>query len=136
MPLSYTEVFGRVNSKTVEPLAEKGGTANAEPLMLPFVTQYLWLDKDFTVDPMAQRNFFTKQENEEKFLQVLIRNQNQISMAVVVSDQGGGGMPRDRAHAGLGGKETPRMVVFGSASWIKDSELTGELEAERVALFT
>ena len=27
------------------------------------------------------------------------------------------------------------MVVFGSASWIKDSELTGEGEADRVALF-
>ena len=35
-------------------------------------------------------------------------------------------MPRDAAHAGAGKeKETPRMIVFGSASWLSDENLSG-----------
>jgi hypothetical protein len=127
-------LFRFSNARTVEAAAEKGGNAAVEPLMFPLMSQGVWLDTDFTVEPLDQKRFFSRQENRQKLIQALVRRQ--LSMAVAVSDQGPGGMPRDRAHAGLGGKETPRMVVFGSASWIKDSELSGEVEAERVALFT
>ena len=44
------------------------------------------------------------------------------------------GMPRDAAHMGQT-KETPRLVVFGTAGWLNDESLAGERGIERMDLF-
>src|SRR5207248_896361 len=58
-----------------------------------------------------------------------------VCFGVAVSEGGTPpGMPRDAAHAPAM-KETPRLVVMGSASWITDEMLEARGGADRVALF-
>jgi len=44
-------------------------------------------------------------------------------------------VPRDRAHAGVV-KDTPRMVVFGTANWVSDEGLNGNQANLRADLFS
>jgi hypothetical protein len=47
-----------------------------------------------------------------------------VTVATAVSEAKDDGMPRDPFHAGLGGSGTPRLIAFGSASWLTNREQT------------
>jgi hypothetical protein len=61
-----------------------------------------------------------------------------LPMAVAVSETAGRGVPRDAAHAGMF-QETPRLVVFGNATWVTDDRdygLRGRLGQTNFDLFS
>jgi hypothetical protein len=123
------------NVRTVDPIGEgPGGGAVVEQLMIAPFQSAVWAEKDFDTDPVSKQERILTQlgENREAALKELSRKD--LCFAVAVSDSSGGGAPRDMAHAGVT-KDTPRMVVFGTASWISDDSLVGAQNAVRTDLF-
>jgi hypothetical protein len=86
---------------------------------------------DLNIDPIAWAE--RVRGDKKKFLDLV--EARPISIAVTVAESSGGGMPRDQAHAQLL-KEKPRMVVFGTASWVSDDLLGTNLGMGNIDLFT
>jgi hypothetical protein len=125
-------LFPFKDARTVEAAAPVGGKASVEPLLLVPPSLLIWASDDFDTSPSAQRQRLMENQAE---LRKMIRDEP-LSLAVTVSDGGADpAMPKDAAHA-MARKDTPRMVIFGSSSWITDEGLRGELGPDRVALFT
>lgn len=126
------------DTRTVEPQQGKGG-ATAEKLVLampiqgPGLDQRLWAETNLDAPPSELQ----RAVRLDRAKMAGDFGTKPISIAVTVSEKaGGGGFPMDKDHAGLrGGTEEPRMVVFGSSSWVTDEELGGQFGEDRVALF-
>lgn len=123
-------VFMLSNVRTVEPLPESGGKAVDRILEAP-PNYGVWAEKNVGAEPDVLAEAL--HEDRERALKTLSRTP--LSVGVAVSDSGAApGAPRDAAHAGLL-KDTPKLVVFGSANWIGDEALAGARGALRVDLF-
>jgi hypothetical protein len=123
--------FPLQNTRTVEPLAERG-KAQVDSLLLVPPSLGVWASTDFAESPSDQR----ARLHDDRALMRKTISEKPLSVAVVVSEGGADpAMPKDAAHA-MARKDTPRMVVFGSSSWVTDEGLRGELGPDRVALFT
>jgi hypothetical protein len=115
-----TRFFFR-NVRTVDPIeGGRGGSKTAEQLLLVPADIGVWAETNFDIDPTELAEQLRR--SRERLIKTLSRKH--LCMAVTVTEGSAPppGMPRDMAHAGLG-KKTPRMVVFGSASWITDESL-------------
>lgn len=124
-------VFYFENARTVEPAQKEGGPKAVDRLMLIPPDLLIWAETDLARDPVATRDAL--RDNEERAEKII--SQTPLCIAVTVADSGSApGVPRDAAHSALQ-KDTPRMVVFGTSSWITDDGLTGNREALRLDLF-
>ncbi len=111
------------DSRTVGPLNEGGGAKKVEPILVTYNDIGIWAEKNVLADPGKLRSDLRKRENQKELIKKLARDP--LPIAVAVSDSGTPpGMPRDAAHAAAG-KDTPRMVVFGTSSWLSDGSLQG-----------
>jgi hypothetical protein len=115
-----TTVFLLDHVRSVESLAPgKGGPNTVEPLLIAPRGGDYWVERNLNRSVRAYAEELGKNPEEKK--KVIARTD--ISVGVAVSESSGAsGVPRDRAHAGLV-KETPRLVVFGSSSWVSDEAL-------------
>ncbi len=124
-------LFYFTDVRPVEPMAGRPGRHTVESLMLALPQFGIWEQTDFDVDPVEFRNKLKR--SREAFSKK--RSQKPVSVAVAVSDSvTPPGMPRDRAHAAAT-RDTPRMVVFGTSSWITDEGLSGRQGGLRGDLF-
>jgi hypothetical protein len=113
----YT-VFAFENARTVDPAGAAGGKYAAETLLMVPPAMLAWA-ADVDADPSTLVERYARTRAGLKEFQKVWTGRP-LSIAVTVSESAGG-MPRDRAHAGLF-KERPRLVVFGNASWITDDQ--------------
>jgi hypothetical protein len=128
-------IFYFRNVRTVEPMGEgPGGGPAVDRLMVAPQRSGVWVEKDFDADPVAKQQRVLTMLDENPAAGMKEISSKDVSLAVTVSDSAGGGAPRDMAHAGLN-KDTPRMVVFGTANWIGEDALTGVRGAVRMDLF-
>jgi hypothetical protein len=122
-------VFPFTNVRTVEPLAEKGGDKIVDRLFVADLTMFIRVEKDADRDPAA---VVAAVRSQADLIKAIDRTEQTI--AVAVSDRGGPpGAPRDEAHAGVT-KDTPRMVVFGTSSWVANDGLAGRTGVVRMDL--
>jgi hypothetical protein len=113
-------VFTLDRVRSVEPQTPPGrsGGNNVDTILIAPAGNDYWVERNLNRNVKAYaEELRTKPEEQEK---VLARRH--ISVGVAVAESSGGGVPRDPAHAGLF-KETPRLVVFGSSSWVRDEAL-------------
>jgi len=104
-----------MDCRVVEPLNTKGGKATVDKLV------------ESRPDLSVVANSSTITKNPGKVVDALRADEEEKAklpqprtLAVAVSDSSGPpGLPRDAAHGGLH-QDSPRMVVFGSSSWISD----------------
>jgi hypothetical protein len=127
-----TTLFQFTDVRTVEAVAGRPGARHkVEPILVTLPETWVWVETNFDIDPAEYRNRLIR--NREQLSKVV--KEDPVSIAVAVSDSSTPpGMPRDAAHAGAG-VDTPRMVVFGTASWITDEGLAGRQSAFRMDLF-
>jgi hypothetical protein len=125
------QIFSFQSVRTVDVAQEKGGAKAADRLMLVPPDLLVWAESDLSRDPVALRD--SLREDEDRIDKIISRKP--LSMAVTASDSSGGDIPRDAAHAPVL-KDTPRLVVFGSANWLTDTQLDGALGTLRMDLFS
>ncbi len=118
------------NIRTVEPMEGKGGP-KVEPLLLAPAGADVWAETKFNLDPLARAQYLN--QNPAEADKVLSDKNLPTAVTVVESD-----MPRDPIHGGLpgGGRDRPKMVVFGSAAWASDAGLAGQQGDNRFSLFS
>ena len=129
-----TVIFYFSNARTVEPASEQGGNRKrADPIMASSAEWPAWTDTNFGLSPHDVLSKLL--QNREKFNAVLAKKP--LGIAVAVADSANPpGMPHDAAHASAAReKDTPRLVVFGTASWVTDESLRGN-RGERLELFS
>jgi hypothetical protein len=127
-------IFTFRNVRTVEPMAEgPGGGQAVDRLMIAPAQLYIWAETDFDVDPVSKAEKLREQLDQDTAAALKQLSRKDLCFAVAVSESSGGA-PRDMAHASLT-KDTPRMVVFGTAGWITDDALAGVKNASRMDLF-
>jgi ABC-type uncharacterized transport system len=110
--------FIETNVRTVTPAAPAPGR-QVETLLLGSLETSIIKQPNLNAD-LAEFIGSLRNDPRKNLLPILLRNEP--SLAVTVSD-GGGNVPADMAHAGLSNSK-PRMVVFGSAGWATDRQLT------------
>jgi hypothetical protein len=108
------------NVRTVEPAG--AGAPNAptaqELLLLPFIDQFFWSEKDLRKDPDALVQELL--QDRKRLAETISRKPLCIAVTVSEGDRGGlAGIPGHEAFA----KQEPRMVVFGNAGWVTGEEL-------------
>lgn len=120
------------NVRSVEPIEAKGpGGKNVDKLLLVPATIGPVLQTNFNSDPNSLADAL--RGDEDKFDKM--RSRRDVTIGVAVTEGGTPpGMPRDAAHAGAL-KETPRLVVIGSAGWVSDENLGGGEGALNYDLF-
>ncbi|MFO0845356.1 MAG: Gldg family protein [Gemmataceae bacterium] len=129
-PTSVT-LFLLDNARTVEALDAKGGGRSVDKLLIAPAQFDIVIDKRLTADPVELANALRADEDR------LEKEAAKASPTVAVAVSDGGtppGMPRDAAHSAEL-KDTPRMVVFGSAQWVTDEGLEGGRGTLRADLF-
>jgi len=123
------------NAQTVNPKGEQAPGKIVDKLFVTISTSQLpipvWREKDANADPFA---LIERMREDEAFMEKTI-SREPLTVAVAVSDQGPGAAPRIPGHEGLT-KDTPRMVVFGTASWLDNEALGGAAAASNLDLFT
>ena len=125
--------FEFVNSQTVEPIAEQAPGKLVEKLLVTPENFPAWRETNFDIEPFAR---VQKLLNDRPLMnRTLSRDRDPMCIAVAVSDQGAGAAPRIPGHEGLA-KDTPRMVVFGTASWLDNESLAGADRVTHMDLFT
>lgn len=127
--------FEFFDARTIDPLMpeDKGGTKSVQRLMetVPLAEVHYWAETDFNRDPAAAAEAL---RNDPALAEKRL-SRTPLCVAVAVSDTTATpGMPRDMAHAGLQ-KDTPRMVVFGTAGWLANDVLEGARGRVNVDLF-
>lgn len=142
--------FSRI--RTVEATQGKGGGATSETLlMVPIARdQIAWAEPNLTAAlarPDSPNELADEMRRDPRKLQPKFEAASELRIeggrisywpvAVSVSDSGGGA-PMDKHHAAVRTGDEPRMVVFGSSSWITNEEMGRENQfgEERAALFT
>lgn len=119
------------NVRSVEPAESKGASRNADRLMIAPARFGIVLEKRFDVDPVDTVSAL--RADEDRLEKALV--DKPISIAVGVTEGAAPpGMPRDKDHSGQF-RETPRMIVFGSANWLTDDSMQGSQGPLRVDLF-
>ncbi len=119
------------NAQTVSPLAEQAPGKLVERLFLTPPRFPVWGESNPDADPFA---LIRKMNQDPDFMEKKL-SPDPLCIAVAVSDQGAGAAPRDSDHMGLT-KDTPRMVVFGTASWLDNESLSGAEGISNMDLFT
>jgi hypothetical protein len=128
-------IFDFRNVRTVEPAGEgPGGGPSVDQLMIAPAALGVWAETNFDVDPLSKQERLRTLAQEDRAAAFKELSKKNLCLAVAVSESSGGGAPRDMAHAGLT-KDTPRMVVFGSAGWISEESLVGGRGVSRMDLF-
>jgi hypothetical protein len=126
--------FVFLDARTVDPLAPDdrgGGPKVVQPLMETLPGIRYWAETDANRDPTAAAAAI----NNDPTLAEKRLSKGPLTIAVATLDSGAPpGMPRDMAHAGLQ-KDTPRMVVFGSAGWLSNERLEDASGRVNVDLF-
>lgn len=118
------------NARTVTPLPDKGPGFAVDVIMQGIPRGAIWAETNMNADPTSLVNAIREDpERADKML-----SNKPLPIAVAVSTSSSGGAPRDAAHMPML-KDTPRMVVFGAASWVTDDGLAGGLGAQRLDLF-
>jgi hypothetical protein len=125
-------LFNFSDVRSVESAGGPPGRHTVDSILIALPQFGIWKQTNFDVDPVEFREGLRR---EEKRLLDKIEK-NPVAIAVGVSDSSGAppGMPRDAIHGG-GGQDTPRMVVFGTSSWITDTGLSGRQGTLRTDLF-
>jgi hypothetical protein len=112
-------LFMFTNVRSLRTMPEKAQSVNADPLMFTQLDFLVRAEPDANVDLQALAG---RMKRDRVFLEKQISKQP-INVALAVSEGGAPpGMPRDAAHGGQF-KDTPKMVVFGSANWVSDDVL-------------
>ncbi len=127
------EIFAFDDSRSVaaqQSTAPGGGMTAEEILVVPFGLQ-VWVETNLEADPMALANEIAKSPE----LQRQKLRQEPVPVAVAVSE---GTPPMNiPGHPPMGGSEIqPRLVVFGSASWVADPSMSGAQHSLNLDLFT
>jgi hypothetical protein len=124
-------LFTFENVRSVEPLDSKGGGRSVDKIMIAPSQFDIVVDTQLNADPVDLANGL---RGDEARLEKMISKKS-VTIALAVSDGGTPpGMPRDAAHSSQL-KDTPRMVVFGSAGWVSDEGLEGGRGTLRADLF-
>jgi hypothetical protein len=118
------------NVRTVQPGAENSPGVAAERLVWVPKQFGFWVETNLERSPS---DLAAALRSDKKLFVKMLGGDRAAWMAVAASETSGGA-PRDMAHAGVN-KETPRLVVFGSADWINDDGLGGRLGPTRMDLF-
>ncbi len=115
-------------ARTVDSAGQRPGIASEKLILVP--TQYgFWPETNLEASPTALASALRDdQDLAEKKIP-----RTPLCLALAVSESTGAGPP-DMAHAAVN-KETPRLVVFGSADWINDEGLNGRDGGSRIDLF-
>jgi ABC-type uncharacterized transport system len=121
------------NAQTVQPLAAQPPGKLVEQLFVTLLIPQMpvWRETNPNAEDSA---LIQKLTQDDEFLEKTI-SRVPLCVAVAVSDQGASAAPRDSDHAGLT-KDTPRMVVFGTASWLDNESLAGAGGGSYLGLFT
>jgi hypothetical protein len=107
------------------------GTRSVDRIMEAPPRYAVWTEANLNRDPSALVSALRQDED----LAIKTLSDKPITVGVAVSDSSSPpGMPRDAAHAGQL-KDTPRMVVFGTASWITDDSLASGRASSQIDLF-
>ena len=116
------------NARTVDVAGQQPGLDAQQLLLVP--PQYgFWSETNLEASPASLVSALRRDRN----LALKKLTGKPLCLAVTVSESSGGA-PRDMAHAAIN-QETPRLVVFGSADWIKDDALNSGEGSTRVDLF-
>jgi hypothetical protein len=120
--------FGLTDARTVNPApANPAGPArySAETLLMVPAELILVPESDLNADPQtvaADMRADLQKNGGKKYSGRILRSEP--SVAVTVSETKGQAPPIP-GHEFMGGESQPRMVVFGDASWVANSELSG-----------
>jgi hypothetical protein len=119
------------NVRTVAPIDGKGGGKSVDRLLITDSGVPVVADSALDADPDALAAAL-RSDRERRARMV---SKEPLSVAVAVSESSAApGIPRDRAHASMT-EDTPRMLVFGSSSWISDDMMSGGLGTQNADLF-
>jgi hypothetical protein len=123
-------IFTMFDVRTVEPASDQAKpNLQVDPLMMVFIQQGIWSEKDLTKDPAALASDLRKPENLNEAKKLISREP--LSVAVTVSE-GRPNLPRE-GHEGL---QTPRMVVFGDTTWLTNEVLESNDARINYSLFS
>ncbi len=124
------------NARRVSPISSgprQGAKVEVEPLLYGFDNRLrsgVWEERNLLAEGAAVRASYFQRGNNV----LNEKRQREIPVAVTVSDSGSaGGLPP--GHVKVQGKQTPRMVVFGDATWISDAALSRPGGRSNVDLF-
>jgi hypothetical protein len=111
----------------------EGGSRYTVATLMYAVSEKLWVEKDMTVNIDVKAKTIQSDPVEA---QKYVVEGRRASIAVTATEPRRGGRPND-PHAFMGGGEqAPKMVVFGTSSWISDRELSTSQRRLNFALFT
>jgi hypothetical protein len=122
--------FSMTDARTVSPAPPNPGAPpryTAEVLMVAMLDLGLITESDLNADPatVVARLRAELRKDAESRNKVLAKVLNtETSVAVTVSETKGQAPPIP-GHEFMGGESQPRMVVFGDASWVCNSEVSG-----------
>lgn len=119
-------------SRKVEPMESggpRGGAFRTETLLFALSSGGVWEERNLTDDPQTILASYVQRDVQ------LLRNKltAQLPVAVTVTSTS---MDRPTpTHAPIPGKASPRMVVFGDATWVSNDSLPPGRNPEHVDLF-
>ena len=119
------------DAQTVDPVAAQAPGKLVEQLLVTLRGLPVWREKDPNVEPFA---LLQKMAQDDDLADKML-SRVPLCVAVAVSDQGAGPAPNIPGHEGLT-KDSPRMVVFGTASWLDNESLSGAGGVSNMDLFT
>jgi hypothetical protein len=117
--------------RTVSPQAAAGGSNTVEPLLVAAQAYGAWKEMNLEGDPQALAAD-VRAGGERRLLEKM--GTKPLSVAVTMSE-GKPAMPPMPGHPPVGGESQPRMVVFGSASWVGNESVGGGGGRKYVNLF-
>jgi hypothetical protein len=116
------------NVRTVDAAGQHPGLDVQQLLLVP--PQYgFWSETNLEASPAALVSALRRDQK----LALKKLTAKPLCVAVTVAESSGG-VPNDFAHAGVDKDSTPRLVVFGSADWIKDDALNSGEGSTRMDL--
>src|SRR5262249_54797325 len=110
-------IFKNVRAVEAEPSAPGRAPFTAEPLMSAHPRNGLWKEKRLDADPEALAADIRRDEKKQEQL-----SDQPITVAVAVTEPKGAAA--SNPHAFRQSEQTPRLLVFGDATWITNEGLS------------
>jgi hypothetical protein len=120
--------------RTVDPLSAGpagAGRYTVDPILLAIPDNLIWAEPDLEANPRALQA--EVRGSRERLLQKISRTP--LTVAVAVSE-GKNPPPMMPGHPPIGGEAQPRLVVFGTATWVGNQAMTGRAGSNYLDLFT
>jgi hypothetical protein len=124
------------NVRTVDRAEAPAGGASVESMMVAFPTeQGIWVEKDLAADPDKRAADLRLPANQEERKRIVADRPVSVAVAVTESRFGGPRNPHDFMNPG-GGEQQPRLIVFGSMSWVTNQAMSGREAQNNGNLFS